>query len=166
MRFYSAAGLVLLLLAGWMHRAPFTMEPYFHGHVVRVGEGETFVAPDSPNGLGMDSDWYIVDGDTWTIPNCIGHGLGLEMLIHNVPNDVTELRFVLDFPPMTLPNGETNSRTERMVDIFVDDRVGYFEYYYFFDYEYEASPGDWRFRLYHGDKLLFDEAFTVVLCEE
>jgi len=164
---FCVSGLALLLLAGLLHKKPFQVTPMFYGHVMRTSDGETFVSPDSPNGLSMDTDWIVLEYDTWKIPNCLKHGLGLELFVENMPKDVTELRLEVDFPPMTLPSGEVNSHLERTQELMmIDEGVGYFEFYYFWDEEYERSLGDWRFRLYHQDRLIFDEAFEVVACEE
>ncbi|WP_309381555.1 DUF3859 domain-containing protein [Cerasicoccus frondis] len=165
MRIYSLAGLAFLLLAALLHEKPYEVVPLFYGHVMRTNEGETYVAPDSPNGLGMDSDWIIIEENTWTVPNCLKHGLGIEIGILNVPEGVEELRLVVDYPPMTLPSGEVTTQLERVQPIFAEDGFGWFEFYYFFDEEYERGLGEWRFRLFNGDKLLYDQAFTVVSCE-
>ncbi|MEO0795564.1 MAG: DUF3859 domain-containing protein [Verrucomicrobiota bacterium] len=166
MKVFSAAGLVLLILASWLHEPPFQIDPYFYGHVKRTSEGQTEVAPDAPSGLVMQSDWVILDHNTWVVPNCMKHGLGIELGIDNVPRGVEELHLVVDFPPMTLPNGETRSSVDRMQPIYPEGGYGYFDYYYFFDEEFERGTGEWRFRLYHEDRLLYDATFIVVDCEE
>ncbi|WP_309399087.1 DUF3859 domain-containing protein [Cerasicoccus maritimus] len=166
MRIYSLAGFVALLLAALLHEKPFQVVPLFYGQVMRVGDGETYVAPDSPNGLGMDSDWIVIAENTWTVPNCLKHGIGLEIGILNVPDGVDSLQLVVDYPPMTLPSGAVSTQLDRLQPINAQDGFGWFDFYYFFDEEYERTPGEWRFRLYHKDKLLYDQAFTVVACEE
>lgn len=164
--FFSFSGIALLLLAGLLYKKPFTVTPLFYGHVIRLSEGETVVAPGSPNGLSMDGDWDIIEADTWTIPNCPKHGLGLELLIENLPEGVEQLKMVVDFPPMTLPSGKVNSHLERTEELMKFEDTGYVEFYYFWDEPYERGLGQWRFRLYHEDKLLFNQAFEVVACKE
>lgn len=166
MRIYGISGIVFLLLAGLLHQKPYEVVPLFYGHVMRVSEGETYLAPDSPNGLGMNSDWVVIKPNTWTIPNCPKHGLGLELAITNLPKGVEELNMIVDFPPMTLPSGEINRSIERPQQLLRDGDTGYFDFYYFWDEPYERGLGDWRFRLYHGDRLIYDESFTVVACED
>ncbi|GHC08738.1 DUF3859 domain-containing protein [Cerasicoccus arenae] len=166
MRFYSISGFAFLLLAALLHKPSLEVVPMFYGHVMRTTTGETTLAPDSPSGLSMDGDWVVLEADTWIIPNCMAHGLGLEIGIMNVPDGIEELRLEVDFPPMTLPSGKINSHMESMQPIYTSDGFGYFDFYYFFDEEFERGLGEWRFKLYHEDRLLYDQAFTVVACPE
>lgn len=166
-RYFSLSGVALLLLAGLLHEKPFQVTPVFYGHVMRTSEGETVVEPGSPNGLSMSGDWIVLEAGTWKIPNCPKHGLGLDILVDNLPEGVTEVKMVIDFPPMTLPSGEVNSHLERTQPlVMIEEDAGLLDFYYFWDESYERGLGKWRFRLYHEDKLLFDEAFEVVACED
>ncbi|MEM8866856.1 MAG: DUF3859 domain-containing protein [Verrucomicrobiota bacterium] len=143
---------------------PFKATVLRHDHIARMG-GHLESNPDTPTGESwVDAFEHTITPNTWTIPNCIGHGFALVVDFENVPKGVTTIDLRVDYPTMHLPDGTKQSSIERKEELIRDGDYATFGYSYYFDEPYETNTGDWNFTLSHQDKVIYKATFTVAEC--
>lgn len=104
-------------------------------------------------GLGEDSA-LAIDVATTRVPARLGVGFGPQISLKQGTQDIV-LRMQVTHPPLGL-TGETRQSWDvpleangKTVALFV------------FEHSYELVPGDWVFRMYRGDKQVFEQIFDV-----
>jgi hypothetical protein len=77
-----------------------------------------------------------------------------------------EFKRVLIHPPMTLPDGSTVARSERMIRKKSIQGIVTSIDLYALSEDYELVEGDWTFQIWYGDKMLAEQRFTTFQPEE
>ena len=159
-------GFVILLLCTWGGAVQATTEGYvgavYHAHIKRTG-GK--LVPDELAATGYRWDDYKlteVTGKSQQVPAVLGHGLQLIAVLYDMPLDasveVQVLRPVRDADTDRVP--QIHKRSKRLQ--YSDLRKAHFlEYVYFFDEDYDLTPGQWEIRIWDGNRILLREYFDV-----
>ena len=116
----------------------------------------------TPTGVAASVDNVKNVQDTTTIPARRGIEFGFQYTIIGKPEGAqVPLRIVSIFPKRGLRNPATRKTTYRS-EIVRDKTLGSIVYAgYGFEHEWEAVPGTWTFQLWHKNRKLAEQAFTV-----
>jgi hypothetical protein len=159
-------GFVILLLCTWGGAGYATTDGYvgavYHAHIKRTG-GK--LVPDEFAATGYRWDDYTiaeVTAKSQQVPAVLGHGLQLIAVLYDMPLDasveVQVLRPVSDADTGRVPR--IHKRSKRLQYSALRE-AHFFEYVYFFDEDYDLTPGQWEIRVWDGNRILLREYFDV-----
>jgi len=99
---------------------------------------------------------------TWVIPNKVGTGFEIAVGFKSIPLELKQFDLQITYPEMTLPSGEKRSQLNRPIHIADHDSKYLWYFSYYFDFPYEASPGDWEIEIRSKGNLIHSSTFTVM----
>lgn len=114
-----------------------------------------------------NSSWDVVRKvsriqDTTTIPARLCVSFGFEYVIVGAPQGAEiPIKMVTKFPEPGLPNPVTGKRTLRS-EVLIGRAIGPLNFRaYTFDKQWELMLGGWTFEIWHKDRMLAGQSFTV-----
>ncbi|MBQ4837667.1 MULTISPECIES: DUF3859 domain-containing protein [Pseudoalteromonas] len=135
---------------------------FVHSYIEKIG-GELIQDESSLSGvMNVDEQSKTLKERTWIIPNRLGTGFEIGIAFLSIPEHVNNLDVRISYPEMILPSGEKRSQLNRQVDITGHNGEYIWGFAYYFDYPYEATPGDWYIEIHAKGNLVHSSKFTVV----
>ena len=165
MRWIRNALVMLLLCAGGGAGHAATdgyVGTVYHAHIKRTG-GRLVADEYAATGYRWDDyDLVEVTARTQRIPAVPGHGLQLIAVLYDMPPDasvdVQVLRPVSNADTGQVPRIHKRSQRLQYSEL---RKVHFFEYVYFFDEDYDLTPGQWEIRVWDGNWILLREYYDV-----
>ena len=119
-----------------------------------------FDVPGVTSGTNEGLDSFSLARATTNIPARIGTRFGFRYTIHGTPSNAPiVLKMVGEHPPFKDPKtGKSQSRDEYELQSWIGQTYAS----YSLDEEWELVPGKWKFEVWHKDKKLCEQSFTVV----
>ena len=134
-------------------------------HVTEVGIYRARVVTKSavPGVAGGTNEWldsFTLVQATTNVPARIGTRFGFRYTIHGTPSNAPiVLKMVGEHPPYKNPKtGKTETRDEYELQSW----AGQTYTSYLFEEEWELIPGKFKFEVWHRDKKLCEQSFTIV----
>jgi len=119
-----------------------------------------FAVPGVARGTTEGLDSFTLVQTTTNVPARIGTRFGFRYTIRGKPSNAPiVLRMVGEHPPYTNPRtGKTQTRDEYELKSWIGETYTS----YLFEEEWELIPGKFKFEVWHRDKKLCEQSFTVV----
>jgi hypothetical protein len=118
------------------------------------------VEPGVASGTNEWLETFTLVQATTNVPARIGTRFGFRYIIHGTPSNAPIiLKMVGEHPPYKNPKtGKTQTRDEYELQSW----AGQTYTSYLFEEEWELIPGKFKFEVWHKDKKLCEQSFTVV----
>jgi len=114
------------------------------------------------NLVNVEATTRTLRQNTWEIPNRLGTGFAIVVGFVEIPVGLEQFNLQVSYPEMELPTGENRSVISRPIDISGHDGTFIWGFEFFFDFPYEATPGDWEFKIFSQGHMIHSSRFTVV----
>jgi hypothetical protein len=116
--------------------------------------------PESPTGYYVRTDDIILIEKTLTIPAELGIVFGVKYIPVSSEPDETIIRFksIIHHPVLNPPDGESFSITTEQKWCYGNQSN--FDFYEF-EQAWEIQKGTWTFQIVDGDKILYEQEFTI-----
>jgi hypothetical protein len=130
--------------------------------IYQVAVGKLTPEKQTPTGVAASVEDAKKIEDTTTIPARNGLEFGIEYVIVGMPKGAqVPIRIVSVYPEQGLRNPKTG-KTVRRAEIVRNKIIGDVIYAgYAFENEWETVPGVWKFELWHKNRKLAEQSFTV-----
>jgi Domain of unknown function (DUF3859) len=130
--------------------------------IYKVDAGQLTPDKRTPTGVVTIVENAAKIEDTITIPARNGLEFGIQYVIVGLPKSAkVPIRIVNVYPKQGLRNPETH-KVIRRAEIVRDKFIGDVNYTgYAFENEWEMVPGIWKFELWHKNRKLAEQSFTV-----
>lgn len=132
-------------------------------HLVYSGSQKTSASANAIAGKAVDfSDVQVRATNTRVIPAEEGHGFDMLVAILGLPDGEHEVTAEITHPLFLPPEdrlGTTHRRTEK---ITAREGLSLWSFAWVFDDATQRVPGKWTVRLFHRDKLIFQDSITGV----
>jgi Domain of unknown function (DUF3859) len=130
--------------------------------IYQVTVGKLTPDKQSPTGMVASVKNVKLVEETTTVPARIGLEFGIQYAIVGVPKGAkVPIRIVNVYPKQGLRNPKTR-KTVRRAEIVRNKVIGELNYAgYAFENKWEIVPGVWKFELWHKNRKLAEQSFTV-----
>jgi Domain of unknown function (DUF3859) len=130
--------------------------------IYQVAIGKLTSEKQTPTGVAASVENVKKIEDTTTVPARHGFEFGIEYVIVGAPKGAqVPIRIVNVYPEQGLRNPKTHKTVQRSA-IVRNKIIGDVIYAgYGFENEWEAVPGVWKFELWHKNRKLAEQSFTV-----
>jgi hypothetical protein len=132
--------------------------------IYQVAVGKLIPEKQTPTGVAASVENAIKIEDTTTVHARIGLEFGIQYVIVGLPKGAqVPIRIVNIYPKQGLRNPKTH-KTIRHTEIVRNKIIGDVIYAgYGFENEWEIVPGVWKIELWHKNRKLAEQNFTVTM---
>jgi hypothetical protein len=132
--------------------------------IYQVATGKQTPEKQTPTGVATSVENVKKLEDTTTVPARPGLEFGIEYVIVGMPKGAqVPVRIVNVYPKQGLRNPKTRKTVQRG-EIVRNKIIGDVIYAgYAFENEWEIVPGVWKFELWHKNRKLAEQSFTITM---
>ena len=133
-------------------------------HLTYAGAQKASPFANSITGVSVDYPTIKIESEnTRLIPCAEGHGFGMDVLLVGLPDGFHEVTVEITHPLFLPPDDQRGTTHRRTETLKAANGLAFWDFIWVFDEEAQRVPGKWRVRLFHRDKLIFQDAIRGVL---
>lgn len=132
-------------------------------HLTYAGAQKASPSANSITGISVDYPTMRIESENARRIPCVeGHGFGMDVLLLGLPDGFHDVTVEITHPLFLPPDDQRGTTHRRHETLKAEGGVALWDFAWLFDEATQRVPGKWRVRLFHRDKLIFQDSVVGV----